>query len=358
MDSQSDRTHSKPTRSPPPLRTEALSRGDPGLATPWTPSLPVARPRQQKPSQALPSPPPESPPGEQQQDAEGGEMVRGRFRILSTLGEGSFSTVKLAVDLGRSEGQPSVALKMVRRNSEARLTLHHELELLRTLRHPNIIQLYHLEEQPLPMTSEKDDAPCFFLVLEPALGGELFDLVAHRHQELTPAIQRHIFRGLAQAVDYLHDHGVVHRDLKLENVLLTADPLSCPLHAVQTKLTDFGLATRFDPSRPYLTARCGSEEYAAPEIVVGRAYDGRETDAWSMGVVLYALIVGRLPFEADAATGQRGMLHRIARGEYAPLPSHRGDESVRELIDQILQPTPARRLKTGAILAHPWLSPS
>ncbi|KAF8472893.1 kinase-like domain-containing protein, partial [Gautieria morchelliformis] len=105
---------------------------------------------------------------------------------------------------------------------------------------------------------------------------------------------RRIFGELCLAVAWMHAVGLVHRDLKLENILLTTNPFAPgarapPAPAPLVKLTDFGLARFIDPARPLLATRCGSEAYAAPEIATGRPYDGRQTDAWACGVVLYAL---------------------------------------------------------------------
>ncbi|EJF62716.1 Pkinase-domain-containing protein, partial [Dichomitus squalens LYAD-421 SS1] len=101
---------------------------------------------------------------------------------------------------------------------------------------------------------------------------------------------RRIWGELCRAVAWMHSVCLVHRDIKLENILLTADPFAHPLPAHSLiKLTDFGLSRFVDPAHPHLTTLCGSDSYAAPELVMGRPYDGRETDAWACGVVLYAL---------------------------------------------------------------------
>lgn len=140
---------------------------------------------------------------------------------------------------------------------------------------------------------------------------------------------KEVFRQLMEVVRYLHARNIVHRDLKLENILITANlshiPSSSrsgsenvPHHKYPPliKLTDFGLARRIDPSSPFLTTRCGSEEYAAPEIISGQAYDARLTDAWAMGVILYACLTGGLPFVKEAGERRRKYLGRIARAEF------------------------------------------
>lgn len=142
-----------------------------------------------------------------------------------------------------------------------------------------------------------------------------------------------MFGELSKAVAWMHAVGLVHRDIKLEStppspifapaptlisltffsklvldILLTSHPFNAPLPALPAplvKLTDFGLSRFIDPAQPLLTTRCGSESYAAPELVTGRSYDGRETDSWACGVVLYALATRRLPFDKPSQHRQR-----------------------------------------------------
>lgn len=143
------------------------------------------------------------------------------------------------------------------------------------------------------------------LVLESVNGGELFDYLASDQAEIAQRewLVRRIFGELANAVGWMHSINLVHRDIKLENILLTQNPRALqPLTpaALPTgplvKVSDFGLSRFVDPASPILETRCGSEEYAAPELVMGKRYDGRKTDVWALGVVLYALLTGSLPF--------------------------------------------------------------
>ena len=138
-------------------------------------------------------------------------------------------------------------------------------------------------------------------------------------------IQR-MFAELVSATTYLHANWIVHRDIKLENVLVNLselalrsldDPLTHPTPLVT--LTDLGLSRKIPqpPDPPYLSTRCGSEDYAAPEILLGQPYDGRLTDGWALGVLLYALMEGRLPFDAPPGKPDRSRnTHRIARCDW------------------------------------------
>lgn len=135
-------------------------------------------------------------------------------------------------------------------------------------------------------------------------GGDLFELVANHHALITPAIATRIFSDISNAVSYLHDNNVTHRDIKLENVLLTITPDTLfALTDVQNHptplvvLSDLGLSAKFNPDSPLLSARCGSMDYVPPELLMGQPYDGRQTDSWALGVLLYALMEGSLPFK-------------------------------------------------------------
>lgn len=258
------------------------------------------------------------------------------------------------------------------------------------------------------------------LVLEHVSGGELFDLVSSQetHSRLDERLLRRIFGELCRAVSWMHAVGLVHRDIKLEStliffpassmaddiqlpdILLTRDAFVDPNSpSPLIKLTDFGLSRFIDPAAPLLTTRCGSESYAAPELVTGRPYDGRETDAWSCGVVLYALVTRMLPFDAmnptpdnvvkpedqsagkkvkgprkDEKTERRALLMRIAKGEYSwpDLATHYGavededdslkgldlvrSEGVRRAVGRLLVRDPRKRAKVAQLWEDAWMS--
>ena len=271
-----------------------------------------------------------------------GKRIR-RYRPVRPLGQGTFSRVVLATNeplpartVLNEASEPSldpkylVAIKIVEHGpaggadeERVELSLKREIELLRSISHPSVI---HLKAFDL------DEAEAL-LVLTYCPGGDLFDLASQRRNLLTAPIVQRIFAELVSAVFYLHSHFIVHRDIKLENVLLNIPPHLLPTlsspdaassypHPLVT-LGDLGLSRRIPPppASPLLTTRCGSEDYAAPEILLSQPYDGRATDAWALGVLLYALMEGRLPF--DAPPGQRGGLrgrsraaHRIARCDW------------------------------------------
>ncbi|KAI9723351.1 MAG: hypothetical protein M1812_001235 [Candelaria pacifica] len=284
------------------------------------------------------------------------QTIRGtqkrRWRAVRQLGQGTFSKVMLATSEGLSEDRVRgigevdyiemaeelldpkklVAVKVVEHGpaggaDEQRVesSLKRELEILKSIRHPSLV---HLRAWSIESTRA-------LLVLSYCSGGDLFDVASQKHQLLNPSLIRRMFAELVAAVRYLHADYIVHRDIKLENVLLNLPTSSLTSitdwqtypHPIVT-LTDLGLSRRIPapPDSSLLTTRCGSEDYAAPELLMGQQYDGRATDAWALGVLLYAIMEGRLPFDplpitgnaADAARKMRSRTaHRVARCEWS-----------------------------------------
>ncbi|KAI9734090.1 MAG: hypothetical protein M1818_007028 [Claussenomyces sp. TS43310] len=279
-----------------------------------------------------------------------GDQKKRRWRALKSLGEGTFSKVLLATSqLTETDGrideddrigqEPNgmeieperqierkklVAIKICEHGpkggaSEERveMSLKRELEIMRSINHPSLV---HLKAWSIEETRA-------ILVLSYCPGGDLFD-VASQHQELlVPSLLRRLFAELSAAVQYLHERHIVHRDIKLENVLVNIPPhelardidwVTYPYSVIT--LTDLGLSRRVADDEK-LTTRCGSDDYAAPEVIMGQPYDGRAVDAWSLGVVLYALLESRLPFDPSPGMSeghkQRSKTsHRIARVEW------------------------------------------
>lgn len=273
-----------------------------------------------------------------------------RWRAVKPLGQGTFSRVVLAtshvsvsdheieaesnaVDTGLLTPEPAstldrkalVAVKVCESGpkggaSEDRveMSLKRELEIMQSIHHPSLVELkaWHIEPSRA------------ILVLSYCPGGDLFDVATTHKELLGPSLLRRIFAEQVGAVRYLHEHRIIHRDIKLENVLvnLTPEELADPSIDWQTypytvtTLTDLGLSRRVADDEK-LQTRCGSEDYAAPEIIMGMDYDGRATDAWSLGVLLYALLESRLPFDphpgmSDALRMRSRTSHRIARMEW------------------------------------------
>lgn len=179
-----------------------------------------------------------------------------------------------------------------------------------------------------------------YLVTEYAARGEIFDyLVANGRMKEDEAAR--VFAQIVSAIDYCHCKGVVHRDLKLENVLLDDD--------MNVKLADFGFSNTFIPGTP-LKTWCGSPPYAAPELFLGVEYDGPKADIWSLGVVLYALVCGALPFDGVTLN----QLRAFVMGGKFRIPFFMSREC-ENLIRNMLVVDPTRRFSIRQISRHKWI---
>ena len=206
-----------------------------------------------------------------------------------------------------------------------------EIQFLQQYRHPNIIRLLDLERTE----------DFIYLVLEFA-ESDLFTYLS-RTGPLGEEQARFIFRQIVDALAYLHGNRVVHRDLKLENFVVTAGGT--------VKIIDFGLSARVTPQSK-LGDVCGSMAYSPPEIVLQVPYDGTQADIWSLGIVLYALLLGGFPFYAqDPAL----MKEQITRGKLR-FPKWLG-ASAKELVVSMLHRHPDHRAGIFDIQEHPWLNP-
>ncbi|XP_071035828.1 maternal embryonic leucine zipper kinase isoform X3 [Parasteatoda tepidariorum] len=255
----------------------------------------------------------------------------GQYVLHQTIGTGGFAKVKLASHVLTGE---KVAIKIMDKQSLGddlpRVQL--EIEALKILNHPNICKLYQVIE-----TENK-----FFLVLEYCPGGELFDYIIQRDR-VTEKEARTFFRQIISAVAYIHEKGYAHRDLKPENLLLDAEQ--------NLKLIDFGLCARPKSGmQQNLETCCGSPAYAAPELIIGDYYNGNKVDVWSMGVLLYALLCGFLPFDDENVTK---LYKKIQRGKYF-CPPWLSSES-KAILSDMLQVDPAKRISIDHLKIHPWL---
>ncbi|MED6234711.1 MAP/microtubule affinity-regulating kinase 3 [Ataeniobius toweri] len=255
----------------------------------------------------------------------------GNYRLLKTIGKGNFAKVKLArhVPTGRE-----VAIKIIDKtqlNPTSLQKLLREVRIMKILNHPNIVKLFEVIE------TEKT----LYLVMEYASGGEVFDyLVAHGRMKEKEA--RAKFRQIVSAVQYCHQKHIVHRDLKAENLLLDAD--------MNIKIADFGFSNEFTLGGK-LDTFCGSPPYAAPELFQGKKYDGPEVDVWSLGVILYTLVSGSLPFDGQ---NLKELRERVLRGKYR-IPFYMSTDC-ENLLKRFLVLNPGKRGTLEQIMKDRWIN--
>ncbi|KAM4617541.1 serine/threonine-protein kinase MARK2 isoform 1-T1 [Discoglossus pictus] len=255
----------------------------------------------------------------------------GNYRLLKTIGKGNFAKVKLARHVLTGK---EVAVKIIDKtqlNSSSLQKLFREVRIMKVLNHPNIVKLFEVIE------TEKT----LYLVMEYASGGEVFDyLVAHGRMKEKEA--RSKFRQIVSAVQYCHQKLIVHRDLKAENLLLDAD--------MNIKIADFGFSNEFTFGNK-LDTFCGSPPYAAPELFQGKKYDGPEVDVWSLGVILYTLVSGSLPFDGQ---NLKELRERVLRGKYR-IPFYMSTDC-ENLLKKFLILNPSKRGTLEQIMRDRWMN--
>ncbi|XP_058613178.1 serine/threonine-protein kinase MARK2 isoform X12 [Onychostoma macrolepis] len=255
----------------------------------------------------------------------------GCYRLLKTIGKGNFAKVKLAKHVLTGK---EVAVKIIDKtqlNSSSLQKLFREVRIMKLLNHPNIVKLFEVIETDKTL----------YLVMEYASGGEVFDyLVAHGRMKEKEA--RAKFRQIVSAVQYCHQKCIVHRDLKAENLLLDAD--------MNIKIADFGFSNEFTLGNK-LDTFCGSPPYAAPELFQGKKYDGPEVDVWSLGVILYTLVSGSLPFDGQ---NLKELRERVLRGKYR-IPFYMSTDC-ENLLKKFLILNPTKRGSLEQIMKDRWMN--
>eukprot|EP00064_Thunnus_orientalis_P009431 superscaffoldBa00001197_g9455 len=257
--------------------------------------------------------------------------LKHRYEVMETLGKGTYGKVKRAVERASLK---TVAIKSIRKERITddldRIHIQREIEITSSLRHSNIIRFHEVFES-------RDK---IVIVMEYASRGELYDYIQEKRR-LPETEARSIFRQITSAVHYCHKNGVVHRDLKLENILLDQD--------LNVKLADFGLSNHFQKGS-LLQTYCGSPLYAAPEIVKGLPYQGPEVDCWALGVLLYSLVYSSMPFDGASHTT---LTEQISQGRYRR-PNPPSDACA--LIDWLLTVRVDERATIEDVANHWWVN--
>jgi serine/threonine protein kinase len=212
------------------------------------------------------------------------------------------------------------------------LGIEREIVIMKLIEHPNLLGLIDVYE-----TSKE-----LFLILEYVAGGELFDYLVSKGR-LRPSEARSYFRQIIFGLHYCHSFNICHRDLKPENLLLDGT-------RKVVKVADFGMAA-LQPSEKMLETSCGSPHYASPEIVSGKSYKGTASDIWSCGIILFALLCGRLPFDDPNI---QTLLGKVRLGKF-DMPEYL-EPLAKDLIWRMLVVDPERRLTMREIMRHPWFT--
>eukprot|EP01012_Entosiphon_sulcatum_P019422 TRINITY_DN242_c0_g1_i2.p1 TRINITY_DN242_c0_g1~~TRINITY_DN242_c0_g1_i2.p1 ORF type:complete len:325 (+),score=56.26 TRINITY_DN242_c0_g1_i2:35-1009(+) len=250
----------------------------------------------------------------------------GPYACTRTLGKGATGIVKPEVE---------VAIKCVDRafmisNADERKRIEREVRILSVLEHPYLMKLHEVIEA-------KDMR---YIVLEYLPGGELYDYMLKQGGKLPIDQVFRFFFELVIAISFMHRNSIVHRDIKMENLILDATG--------NIKVADFGMACSVPPG-VLLEESVGSPHYACPEIVKGVKYNGFQADIWSMGVVLFVLLTGTLPFVADS---RELMFDKIKRADFR-IPTEVPD-SAADLLRKTMCPAGEDRATLRDIQAHPW----
>ena len=256
------------------------------------------------------------------------------FIIKDKLGEGAFGAVHLGINKQTGE---NVAIKILEKskikNIEGKIRIEREIEILKKLKHPNIVQLYCVIETYRQI----------FLIMEYIKGKELFKYILLK-KKLSEEEACFYFQQIISGIEYLNKLKIAHRDIKCENIIIEENTKII-------KILDFGLSNTYgDKPNEMLSTACGSPCYAAPEMLCGKLYKGSCVDIWSAGVVLFTMICGFLPFLEES---NKEMYKKIIEGKYS-IPPH-VSKIGRELIYKLLDTNPKKRIKISEIKKHSWI---
>ncbi|XP_025894192.1 hormonally up-regulated neu tumor-associated kinase-like [Nothoprocta perdicaria] len=255
------------------------------------------------------------------------------------INKGSFAKVMegLHVPTGEKVAIKVIDKKKAKQDSYILKNMKREPRIHQMIKHPNVVQLYE--------TLETDNS--YYMVMELCLGGDLMDRICDRNRLAEREVRRYT-RQILSAVEYLHCHGIVHRDLKIENFLLDENN--------NIKIVDFGLSNtaKFAGlSQELLNTQCGSPAYAAPELLAHRKY-GPKVDVWSIGVSMFAMLTGTLPFIVEPFNIKQ--LHqKMVIGEISPIPSDISPGAV-NFMQSLLEPDPAKRPEVKEAMKDTWLN--
>eukprot|EP00301_Raphidiophrys_heterophryoidea_P026825 c9343_g1_i1.p1 GENE.c9343_g1_i1~~c9343_g1_i1.p1 ORF type:complete len:365 (+),score=60.18 c9343_g1_i1:1398-2492(+) len=259
----------------------------------------------------------------------------GDYEVVKTIGVGAYSKVKL---VQHTTTRQQFAIKIMSKLPDHPFQPANEILAMQKVHsHPNVVTLHRV----LASNSR------LFLVLDYACQGDLFEMIVQSEKKhLDETTARHLFSQLINAVEFMHQNGVCHRDIKAENCLIGENST--------LMLSDFGFAKIFQPwERPQSTRRCGTANYIAPEMLelpVMGPFDPFKTDIWSCGVLLFFMLTGHLPFDSSRSNN----IYLKIQACKPSFPSHVSADAT-SLILSILTPNPSARATIASIREHQWM---
>ncbi|KAG6857459.1 hypothetical protein H0H87_003526 [Tephrocybe sp. NHM501043] len=259
-----------------------------------------------------------------------GSGASGRVKIARHSKTDQYAAIKI---LPKSTLNSRISInRMAEETERNRLAIEREIVVMKLLDHPNVMRLYDVWETSTEL----------YLILEYIQGGELFDHLCNNGKFSVPEALNY-FQQIISAMDYCHRFNVAHRDLKFENILLDQE--------FNVKIADFGMAAWQATDNGLLSTSCGSPHYAAPEVIIGGKYNGSAADIWSCGVILFALLTGKLPFDDDDIGT---LLNKVKLGKFE-FPSYM-DPLAQDLISRMLTMDVSERITMSDIMIHPFFT--
>ena len=263
----------------------------------------------------------------------------GPYQLTEFIDSGSFANVYKCINTTTNETFACKVVSLtIRQYPKILSNFKNELSVHSMMNHPGIIKLHDVQV----------DDKYIYIILEYSTYGNLEQIVQMNNglPEMEAVIY---FKQVMEAVKYIHNHGIAHRDITLKNILISEDG--------SAKLSDFGLC-KLQPENSYLTTTCGTFVYVPPEILQQKQYDGMKADIWSAGICLYAMTCNHLPWVINESTSPEKVWeetkNQICSGEIDF--DDRQSDLLRDLIAQMLSVDPEYRPDAEEVLEHPWFA--